>query len=257
MMTMAAGQGTAAWHPPPATAPSNRVPYDDWVKSLDSNWVQGEHVTLIGPTGANKTTTAVEHLLPRRGFVIAFVTKRKDPVLWQLAGDGYDVFRDWKDVPAEVSRRIVLAPPTRGVHDLSGQQETFRNALAAAFRQGGWTIYLDETRYITDFLGLKRDVELLWHQGRSEGTTVVACAQRPRHLPLLAYSQASHHIYWRTGDTQDLNRIGEFGGANKDEVIRQVGDLRWDALGDRRVRAELLHLQTRDGSMVRALPPVK
>lgn len=241
---------------PPAPSVA-RVEYDDWADSLDETWVQGEHITLVGPTGANKTTTAIEQLLPRRGFVLAFVTKRKDPVVWRLADQGYDVFRDWKDVPAEVSPRIVLAPRSKGAHDLGHQRDVFRSALAAAFRQGGWTVYLDETRYITDFLGLSRDVELLWHQGRSEGTTVIACAQRPRHLPLVAYSQASHHIYWRTGDTQDLKRLGEFGGRNADTVIREVEGLQWDALPDRRIRAELLHLQTRDGSMVRALPPVR
>lgn len=241
--------------PPASTVP--RVPYDEWSASLDETWTQGEHFTLIGPTGANKTTTATEHLLPRRKYVLAFVTKRRDPVIWGLEEQGYDVFRDWKDVPAEVSPRRVIAPRTKGVHDLDHQRETFSTALSAAFRQGGWTVYLDEMRYVTDFLGLARDVELLWHQGRSEGTTVVACAQRPRHAPLLAYSQASHLAFWRTGDSQDLRRLGDFGGGAKDQIIQEVGALQWDDLGDRRIRAELLHLTTRNGNMVRTLPPVK
>jgi hypothetical protein len=241
---------------PPAEEWAPRVEYGEWVDSLD-NWSQGEHFTLIGPTGSNKTTTAVEHLLPRRDFVMALVTKRKDPVIWQLADQGYDVFRDWKDVPAEVSPRIVLAPRTKGVEDLGHQRDVFRRALASAFRQGGWTVYLDETRYVTDFLGLARDVELLWHQGRSEGATVVAAAQRPSHLPLLAYSQATHLAFWRNSDLRDLRRVGEIGGQDRDLVAGHVGALQWDAIGDGRVRAELLHVNTRDGTAVRTLPPVR
>lgn len=239
-----------------------RVDYED-LKNRLRGWDQGEHFTLIAPNGGGKTTLATEVLLPQRDYVLAFVTKRKDPVIWDLANQGYDVFRDWKDVPHDVSPRRVLAPRSNGAHDLGGQRETFQRALSAAFRQGGWTVYLDETRYVTELLSLARDCEILWHQGRSEGTTVVACAQRPSHLPLVAYSQAMHLAFWKSRDTRDLKRMSELGGMDRNQVIDQVQSLEWNSLDHlgkkyrRKYQAEILYVDTGDGTMVRSLPPVK
>lgn len=250
--------------PPPAhSSRAEQVPYETWRDDHLAGWEQGEHFTLIGPTGSNKTTTALECLLPRRDYVLAFVTKRKDPVIWSLQDQGYDVFRDWKDIPHDVSPRRVLAPRSNGEHDLDGQRECFRAALAAAFRQGGWTVYLDETRYVTELLSLARSTELLWHQGRSEGTTVVACAQRPSHLPLLAYSQATHLGFWKTSDHRDLIRMGEIGGMDRREVAEEVSNLQWNPLSHLgrkykgKVQAEVLHIHTRENTMTKSLPPVK
>jgi hypothetical protein len=242
---------------------AHRADYDQWRQSLD--WEQGEHFTLIGPTGSGKSTLAVDDLLPRRDYVIALVTKRKDPVVWDLRNRGYDVFRDWQDIPHEVSPRRVIAPPSNGVRDLGGQQEAFASALSAAYRQGGWTVYLDEMRYVTDFLGLARDCELLWHQGRSEGTTVLAGAQRPRHAPLVAYSQATHVAFWKTNDDQDIRRMSEIGGVDRHRLAEVVPSLEWQSLKHlggkyrkrKAVRAEVLHINTREGEVTRSLPPVK
>jgi len=88
----------------------------------------------------------------------------------------------------------------------------FDRALRDVYSQGGWCVYLDEARYITEFLGLSKLVELLWLQGRSLGVSVVASTQRPRHLPLAAYSQASHIYIWRNRDAQDMKRLAEMAG---------------------------------------------
>jgi hypothetical protein len=88
----------------------------------------------------------------------------------------------------------------------------FGRALAEIYRAGGWCVVLDETRYITDFLKLARHVELLWLQGRSLNVSMVAAAQRPRHLPLAAYSQASHLYLWNVRDRADVKRLSEISG---------------------------------------------
>lgn len=200
------------------------VSWSDFRRNL--RWKQGEHVTLIGPTGAGKTTLALE-LLPLRDYVITFGTKRRDPVLRELRKDGYVQVPDWTISDPEVLPKVILSPPLkRGVASLNDQRKIFKEALVTVFRQGGWCMYLDEARYVTEYLKLKEDVELLWQQGRSLGVSVLAGAQRPRHIPLLAYDQATHLFFWQDNDESNLRRIGEIGGKVNPRVVqRQVSML--------------------------------
>lgn len=108
--------------------------------------------------------------------------------------------------------RLILWPRNSKTDDIATQRETFRRALRDVYRQGGWCVYLDEARYLTEFLGLSKLLELLWLQGRSLGVSVVSSTQRPRHLPLAAYSQASHLYVWHTRDEQDQKRLSQIAG---------------------------------------------
>lgn len=202
------------------------VPAHSWSQFLadDFRWEQGEHLTLIGPTKSGKTTLA-RQILSLKKWVVAFATKRRDPVLRELAGDGFQRFGEWVDVDADIAPRRVIAPQVRGRADTiqsqrDRQREVFGEALNRAFRQGGWTLYLDELRYLTDYLGLAREVEMLWQQGRSEGVTVIGGVQRPRHVPLLAYDQATHLFLFHNGDRSALDRLGEIGGGIEADRVR-------------------------------------
>lgn len=187
-------------------ASSPPLPVLPWDSHLTKwRWRQGEHVTLIGPTGAGKTTLA-RSILPSRTYTLVLATKPKDPLLRSF--HDHRLTRTW---PA-AGPRIILWPRIERTEDIDGQRAIIRQVLRDVYRAGGWTLYLDECRYITEYLGLGRTVELLWIQGRSMGVTVVASAQRPRHLPLAAYSQASHLYVWPTRDRADLRRLQEMGG---------------------------------------------
>lgn len=63
-------------------------------------------------------------------------------------------------------------------------------------------------------------MELLWRQGRSESTTIIANTQRPRHIPLVAYSQATHLFFWSSPDLSDVRRIGEMVPIPLQEITR-------------------------------------
>lgn len=133
--------------------------------------------------------------------------------------------RTWPEPSGELER-VILWPKVKETSDIPHQREVIRDCLQDIYRDGGWCVYLDEARYITDYLGLGRLVELLWLQGRSNNITVVASAQRPRHLPLAAYSQASHLYLWPTRDMQDLRRVQEMaGGPSLPEVKAAMAGL--------------------------------
>lgn len=187
-----------------------KVGYGRFLKDL--HWLQGQHITEIGPTGYGKTTLAVD-LLTRRDYVMAFGTKKRDDTLDKLIKQrGYRRVNNFGQITPE-DRRVVLWPNIAAMESADEitdlQREVFREALFAAFRQGGWCVYADELRYITGRLNLKSEMELLWEQGRSSDVSVVAGYQRPRNIPLLAYDQPEHLIFFKETDYENLDRMAQ------------------------------------------------
>ena len=188
------------------------IPVLGWREHEDRwSWEQGQHVTLIGPTGSGKSVLA-RAILPRRSHVVWVATKPQDRIIDDLVSDGFVVRDEWK--PGDSADRIILHPVRRrsASEDRQLAREQIGRMLDDAYVQGGWTVVLDESRYVTGTLNLSGKVETLWLQGRSLGVSIVSGSQRPRHVPLEAYSQASHLFIWRTKDRQDLKRLAEFSG---------------------------------------------
>jgi hypothetical protein len=152
--------------------------------------------------------------------VLVFGAKRKDSSLEKLRKDGYAITREWPSAYAE--QRILLWPNVLKPADVLEQREIFRAALGDVFRSGGWTVYLDEIQYISEYLKLAPLLELLWQQGRSLGITVVGGTQRPKRIPLVAYDQASHLFIWRDTDDVNLKRLSEISGAVDAKQIRGI-----------------------------------
>lgn len=188
----------------------------DWETFYDRfRWRQGEHVTLVGPTGSGKTTLGLA-ILPKRRYTLVLAAKPKDPLISDLKKQGYTISRDWPPPPIEITGgRVVYWPKMKDPEDVIAQRDGFAAALADAYRQGGWTIFIDELQYVTDreFLGLAPLAKLLWQHGRSLNVSIVGGTQRPAHIPLAAYSQATHLFFWRSNDAADLKRLREIGGA--------------------------------------------
>lgn len=218
-----------------------RIDWDTFLAQM--NWRQGEHVTLIGPTGTGKTTLALA-LLPAREFVIFYGTKPKDATLDSLVREqGWRKVERHDRMPNVVNKRngrIVFWPKFRTPDDQATQAYQIGMSMRQAFTEGGWCLVVDETHYMDHQLGLKKWMEALWTQGRSVKITVVAGTQRPAHISLMAYDQATHVFFWRDNDERNLKRISGLNGLNADLIRRTVATL---------PAHEVLYVNTRTGQM--------
>lgn len=215
------------------------VPWPEFLTRF--RWKQGEHVSLIGPTGGGKTTLALE-LLPRRRFVTVLATKPADPTLTQLRAAGYKRIESWPPPgPPELTPRVLLWPRFRGRKDMPAQRAAIADALVEMFAGGGWCIFVDELAYLCQMLKLDTDLRLLWQQGRALKLSLVGATQRPAWVPLEMYSQATHLFFWRTTDRADLGRIGGIGGLDPTFIRARVAKLR---------SHECLYVNTRTGELL-------
>lgn len=229
----------------PAPAPDVDIPHVAWDTFMADHfvWRQGEHVTMVGPTGSGKTTAAMA-ILPQRSFVLALAMKPKDDTMNALIKSaGYLKVKDWKAIPAIRLRKVlraVLWPRYRSVRDVGNQAVVFDEALDNAFIAGGWCLYVDELFWAAK-LGLNPQLEAWWTQGRSNNLTVIAGTQRPAHISLLAYDQATHLFFWRDNDEANLKRISGLNGSSAKLVKYVVSNL---------ARHDTLYVNTRTGAMV-------
>lgn len=197
-----------------------RVPWATFVRGW--RWEQGEHVAIVGPTGTGKTTLA-HAILPLRRYVAILATKPRDPVLTKIAGRNarprYRRMREWRPRPNE--ERVILWPPYERPGDEIQQARVIRAGIEGAFRDSGWTLYVDEARYLSDHLGLRRTLTALWTQGRSLDLTVVAGTQRPAWVPREIYDQSTHLFLFRDRSRENLRRLADLGGTDA-ELLRAV-----------------------------------
>lgn len=158
-------------------------------------WRQGEHVCILGATGTGKTTFAQE-LLKRRSYTIMLVTK-PDTLSWS----GFNVVKTERDIRVKDGHRFRLMP------EPSQSKVEFQSTFDRAWKDGGWTLYLDELFHI-EHQGLRKAAETHLTQGRSKHITVVTGVQRPAWVTRFAFSEPTHIFCFRLGLGEDVKAIG-------------------------------------------------
>lgn len=193
-------------------------------------FLQGQHVTIISPTGGGKTLLARE-AVKARDYVLGLFTKPRDPLVDELVReDRYRLMRtlDIRAVDGKLTDpRIALNPLfSQGTmkERRAKQAEVIAEAIQYAYDAGGWCLWADDALWLMKHLGLGEDSEAIWFHGRTSNVSFVVLGQRPRHLPLAAYSQVEHLFVGHTGDREDIRRLGEISAAGSvdTELVRYI-----------------------------------
>lgn len=222
-----------------------RVPWDKFVGNVFT-WKRGEHVALLGPTGQGKTFL-LRALLPVHPYVVVMATKPRDNVMADLAlKNGYQKLEEWGSYPVRDMPRRVLWPDATRIDSAIHQKSVFHDAFGRIFREGGWTVAIDETWYITNVLKLEMDLRILLLQGRSLEISMLCATQRPAHVPLEIYDQSTHLFFWRDNDDRNLSRLREINARGGRAIKTIVMNLE---------EHQVLYVNTRTGRMVRTRVP--
>lgn len=225
------------------------APYIEWDVFIEHfNWQQGQHVILIGPNGSGKTVLN-KHLLRyrqrRNGYLCVFATKPYDEELADLVTKFHYIrvenHTNWGPTSYP---RILLWPPAGRFADLRQQRQVFVQALQGMWRWGRWCAMLNELRYLTEHLGLKQELNTLYLQARASKFSLTAETQRPRHVPLEAFSQSTHDFFAACRDDEDLRRISGIGNADTKLIRRTV---------ERLDRYEFCYVNAITGDVIRTM----
>jgi energy-coupling factor transporter ATP-binding protein EcfA2 len=221
-------------------AEAPRVPWDKFIKN-EFKWIPGEHVGLIGPTGQGKTTLLMA-LLPLHRYTAVFATKPRDSSMDKLINSGYVKIDRWKSLDPQDYPRRVLWPDASQLDSIDIQKKVFGDAFARIYREGGWTVALDELWYMDNVLHLEQAIKIYLLQARSLEISLLSAAQRPAWVPRELYTSCTHLFFWRTNDETDLKSLSGIGFKSATLIREVVSNLE---------QFQALYINTRTGKMLR------
>lgn len=211
-------------------------------------WRQGQHISIIGSTGTGKSVLECEILSMRR-FVILLATKGEDPELADFTRTkGFRRIAKWephKGKPSEVDNRIALWPRVDNLTDFKRLGRVFYDAIngyeesdtrrwyefwrlssvPGIYKQGRWTLGLDEVSVLAHHLNLGETLSFLWTQARTKLISLVGGTQRPRWVPREMFTEPHHLFLFNLSDKEDIARLGEIGGRRVNEIKAIVPEL--------------------------------
>jgi hypothetical protein len=202
---------------------SNELTYSHFLKLFRQRWQPGQHVTIMGPTGSGKTWILAD-VLNLRKYAVVLCTKGRDVTMHRFVG--WKILDTWQDRYYR-EHHVILWPRARTLEEAKRNiRPRVKEALDSIYVEGGWTLGLDDLRYLCDALGLKNDLMTMYGQVRSHGTSLVACGQRPFGIIQPALDQASHWLLFYQADKRDIERMAEVSGLSRHDVTRANAALR-------------------------------
>lgn len=185
---------------------------------------QGEHVSIVGPTGSGKTVLGLElckmvgsrttkNRRPASVTVLAY-KPRDDSMRKILPKDEWPQIKEWP--PGYGQEHCVVW--VKG--NTTKQRAVFIPLLDMMYQEGGQTVYIPEAAHFErkppDGLGMGGKMTEFWSSARSLELTVISDTQRPRWVTVSMWSEPSWVMIFLPDDDADLKRVAEASGRRTD-----------------------------------------
>jgi energy-coupling factor transporter ATP-binding protein EcfA2 len=207
-----------------------RIERQDFIREY-FHYNAGEHVSFLGPTGSGKTTFAYQLLQevskPELQGIV-FVMKPRDDTATKWNKElGYKRVSNW---PPTMSIWDPKKPPGYTLWpkftykpriDNAAHAEIFERCILDSYRKGNRILFADEVYGLSNEMGLGDELVAIWSRGRSMGCALWAATQKPTHVPLWMYSQATHLFLHNDPDERARKRFDEIGGVDP-KLVRTV-----------------------------------
>lgn len=199
-----------------------RVPWSVLGPEFHQHFEQGQHIAIIGPTGEGKTTFAVtlmDEFVAAGGSGVILANKPKDPTLTKLLSTGWRRIKTWPpDYEQRVGRRVVVWPDYGRASTAKRNRPIFEHALDGILSEGRWFVYIDETTYFIEQLGMRAVVDEYWNAARSSEVTMMAGAQRASWINRTMVTQESWLVAFKPRNLEDRDDIAKVAG---DRAVRE------------------------------------
>ncbi len=179
-----------------------------------------------------------------RQYNLFFGTKLDDPLYKKILRRGAVRLEDVSEIRG-YHDNIVLWPKAKKTipETYNRQKEVFTDALDMVAREGAWTVWLDECKYLAEQLGLTKRLTYCLEQLRSVNGTIISGAQRPVWLPRSVLSNSTHVFLWRTNSREDARRLADIGGIDAGMVAKEAKQL---------APHEFIYINGRTGNMAKS-----
>lgn len=205
-----------------------RPSWDEFMTQFVRRWQPGEHVFVYGETGSGKTDLAFR-LLNARRFGVAFITKPRDPIFRSALTRGYKRVNSWppRDVNHINAHHFLLsAKPQKNMQEeVQAQRELIPDAFDHIYRDGGWTVLMDETMHLSGPLGMGTKLESFAYLARSNKLTGIYCSQRPKRIPVVIPQSCKYAFIARSRRAEDIQTLSEL-GPDRSDLRAQLSQLR-------------------------------
>jgi hypothetical protein len=194
---------------------------------------QGEHVSIVGPTGSGKTVVGLE-VCKMVGSRTA-TNKRPSPVTVLCYKPRDDTMREilsekeWPEIrkwPPSYGQEHCIVWVRKG--GVPRQRAVFIPLLDMIYQEGGQSVYIPEAAHFErkppDGLGMGGKMTEFWSAARSNKLTVISDTQRPRYVTRSMWTEPAWIVIFPPDDEDDLKSVAALSGRKMD-VYRIVGNL--------------------------------
>lgn len=209
--------------------------WDAFLERMKVSWHPGEHVALVAPTGAGKTTFQMG-LTKLRRYCLVLDLKGGDRT---VPRSGWPRITEWplsqkerKALQEEQVYRRIVGGTGRKPADYSNRTVLFSNVLDGVRQDGGWTLIVPDLAALSSsmFGNLRDKVVGLLITARDSGVSVMTDFQRPALVPREAGDQATWLGVAYTRDDDVVTRVAEMMGRHRSEMrgaMASLGDLKF------------------------------